>query len=332
MTAFIGRRQFITLLGGAAAGWPLAARAQQSAMPVIGFLHSASHGTSVSFVASLKRGLTEEVGFVEGRDVAIEYRWAQGQYESLPALAAELVRRPVSVIVAGGGPPSALAVKAATSTIPVVFLSGTDPVKLGIVESLNRPGGNLTGVVFFNSALTAKRLELLHELAPSATVIGFLTNPDNPETEPELKDAREAARALGLELKVLSVRNERDIESAFSAPTERRLEGVVTASDPFLGSRHDLVTAQAARHALPAISYVREFAAAGGLASYGNSIPDAYRQAGVYVARILKGVKPGDLPVVQPVKYELVINLKTARALGLMVPQTLLVAADEVIE
>jgi putative tryptophan/tyrosine transport system substrate-binding protein len=214
----------------------------------------------------------------------------------------------------------------------VVFLSGTDPVKLGIVESLNRPGGNLTGVVFFNSALTAKRLELLRELAPSATVIGFLTNPDNPETEPELKDAREAARALGLELKVLSVRNERDIESAFSAPTERRLEGVVTASDPFLGSRHDLVTAQAARHALPAISYVREFAAAGGLASYGNSIPEAYRQAGVYVARILKGVKPGDLPVVQPVKYELVINLKTARALGLMVPQTLLVAADEVIE
>jgi putative tryptophan/tyrosine transport system substrate-binding protein len=264
--------------------------------------------------------------------VAIEYRWAQGQYESLPALAAELVRRPVSVIVAGGGPPSALAVKAATSTIPVVFLSGTDPVKLGIVESLNRPGGNLTGVVFFNSALTAKRLELLRELAPSATVIGFLTNPDNPETEPELKDAREAARALGLELKVLSVRNERDIESAFSAPTERRLEGVVTASDPFLGSRHDLVTAQTARHALPAISYVREFAAAGGLASYGNSIPEAYRQAGVYVARILKGVKPGDLPVVQPVKYELVINLKTARALGLMVPQTLLVAADEVIE
>ena len=189
------RREFITLVGSAVATWPIAAQAQQTAMPVIGFLHSASHGTSVSFVAGLKRGLTEEVGFVEGRDVAIEYRWAQNQYESLPALAAELVRRPVSVIVAGGGPPSALAVKAATSTIPVVFLSGTDPVKLGIVESLNRPGGNLTGVVFFNSALTAKRLELLRELAPSATVIGFLTNPDNPETEPELKDAREAARA-----------------------------------------------------------------------------------------------------------------------------------------
>jgi putative ABC transport system substrate-binding protein len=322
------RREFITLLGGAAT-WPLAAHAQQ---PAIGFLHSASHETSVSFVAGLKRGLMEEAGFVEGQDVAIEYRWAQGRYESLPALAAELLRRPVSVIVAGGGPPSALAVKAATSTTPVVFTSGTDPVKLGIVESLNRPGGNLTGVVFFNSALAAKRLELLRELAPRATVIGFLTNPGNPETPPEVKDARDAARALGLELQVLSVRNERDIDSVFATTTERRLEGLVTASDPFLGSRRDQVAALAARQALPAISYIREFAAAGGLASYGNSISDAYRQAGVYVARILKGAKPGELPVVQPVKFELIINLKTAKALGLTVPLTLLARADEVIE
>ena len=326
------RRELIKLLSGAAVAWPLGARAQQPAMPVIGFLHSASRETSASFVAGLKGGLMEEAGFVEGQNVAIEYRWAQGLYERLPALAAELLRRPVSVIVAGGGPPSALAAKAATSTIPVVFTSGSDPVKLGIVESLNRPGGNLTGVVFFNSPLAAKRLELLRELAPSATVIGFLTNPSNPEAEPEIKDALEAARVLGLELQVLPARNERDIDAVFATVNERRLEGLVMASDPLLGSRRDQVAALAARHAMPAISYVREFVAAGGLASYGNSISEAYRHAGVYVARILKGTKPAELPVVQPTKFELVINLKTARTLGLTVPLTLQAAADEVIE
>ncbi len=332
MAIHIRRREFIFTLGGAAAAWPLAARAQQPSMPVIGFLHSASRETSASFVSGLKRGLMDEAGYVEGENVVIEYRWAQGLYERLPMLAAELLRRPVSVLVAGGGPPSALAAKAATLTTPVVFTSGSDPVKLGIVESLNRPTGNLTGVVFFNSPLAAKRLELLRELAPSATVIGFLTNPSNPEAEPEIKDAREAARALGLELQVLPARNERDIDAVFATLRGRRLDGLVMASDPLLGSRHYQVAALAARHAMPAITHLREFAAAGGLASYGNSIPEAYRHVGVYVARILKGTKPAELPVVQPTKFELVINLKTARALGLTVPLTLQAAADEVIE
>ena len=324
------RRAFLAWLGGAAV-WPLAARAQQP-MPVIGFLHSATSETSASFVAGLKRGLKEEGGFVEGQNVAIEYRWAQGLYERLPALADAFVRRPVSLIVAGGGPPSALAAKAATSTIPIVFTSGSDPVKLGIVESLNRPSGNLTGVVFFNSALVAKRLELLRELAPSASAIGFLTNPRNPEAEPEIKDAREAARALGLDLQILSAGDERDIQMLFASLSARGLSGLVMASDPTLGSLRGQVAALAARHAVPAISNIREFAVAGGLASYGTSISQAYREVGVYAARILKGTKPAELPVVQPTKFELAINLRTARALGLEVPPTLLARADEVIE
>ena len=325
------RREFITLLGSAAAAWPLTGRAQQTAMPVIGFLHSASRETSVSFVAGLKRGL-DEGGFVEGRNVAIEYRWAQGMYERLPALAAELVRRPVSVLVAGGGPPSFFAAKAATSMIPIVFSSGSDPVKLGLVDSLSRPGGHLTGAVHFNSALVAKRLELLLELVPGATAVGLLTNPDNLEAEPEIKDAREAARVLGLELQVLPAASDRDIDAAFATLGERSLAGLVMASDPFLGSRRGQVAALAARHAMPAISNLREFAAAGGLASYGTSISDAYRQVGVYVARILNGAKPADLPVMQPIRFELVINVKTAKALGLTVPPSLLARADEVIE
>jgi putative ABC transport system substrate-binding protein len=328
----LGRREFLTLIGGAAA-WPVAARAQQPATPVIGFLHSASRETSVSFVAGLKRGLEEEAGLVEGRNVAIEYRWGQGRYERLPALATELVRHPVSVLVAGGGPPSALAAKAATSTIPVVFSSGSDPVKLGIVESLNRPGRNVTGVVHFYGALVAKRLELLRELVPGATAVGLLTNPGNPaEAEPDIRAAREAAHVLGLELHVLLAGSERDIDALFATFGERRLAGLVMGADPFLGSRRDQVAALAARHAMPAISNLREFAAAGGLASYGTSIADAYRQVGVYVARILNGAKPAELPVVQPVKFELVINLKTAKALGLEVPPALLARADEVIE
>jgi putative ABC transport system substrate-binding protein len=327
------RRHFISLLGGAVAAWPHAVRAQQPAMPVIGFLHSASRESSVSFVAGLKRGLGEEAGFVEGRNVAIEYRWAEGLYERLPALAAELVRHPVSVLVAGGGPPSALAAKAATSTIPVVFSSGSDPVKLGIVESLNRPSGNITGVVHFYGALVAKRLELLRELVPGATAVGLLTNPSNPaEAEPDIKAAREAAHALRMELYVLPASNERDIDAVFATLSDRRLAGLVMGADPFLGSRRGQVAALAARHVMPVISNLREFAAAGGLASYGTSIADAYRQVGVYVARILNGAKPAELPVVQPVKFELIINLKTAKALGLDVPPSLLVRADEVIE
>jgi putative ABC transport system substrate-binding protein len=327
------RREFIALVGGAAAAWPLAARAQRPAMPVIGFLHSASRETSASFVAGFKRGLEEEAGFVEGQNVAIEYRWAEGQYERLPALAVELVHHPVSVLVAGGGPPSALAAKAATSTIPVVFSSGSDPVKLGIVESLSRPSDNLTGVVHFFSALVAKRLELLRELVPGATAVGLLTNLGNPaEAEPDIKEAREAARALGLELQVLPARSEREIDVVFETLGERRVAGLVMGADPFLGSRRGQVAALAARHAMPVISNLREFAAAGGLASYGTSIADAYRQVGVYVARILNGAKPAELPVVQPVKFELVINLKTAKALGLEVPPTLLARADEVVE
>ena len=301
-------------------------------MPVIGFLHSASRETSVSFVAGLKHGMKEEAGFVEGQNLAIEYRWAQGVYERLPSLAVDLVKRQVSVIVAGGGPPSALAAKAATSTIPVVFTTGSDPVTLGIVEGLNRPGGNLTGVVFFNSALTAKRLELLRELFPSATSVGFLTNPTNPEFEPEIKDAREAASALGLEFQLLPAANDLEVEAAFAIVRERRLAALVMASDPLLGSRREQVAALAARYAIPAISYVREFVQAGGLASYGTSISGAYRQVGVYVARILRGTKPADLPIVQPTKFDLAINLKTAKALGIDVPPTLLARADEVIE
>jgi putative tryptophan/tyrosine transport system substrate-binding protein len=328
----VNRREFITLLGGAAA-WPLTGQAQQAAMPVIGFLHSASRDPSLSFVAGLKRGLEEEAGLVEGRNVAIEYRWAQGDYERLPALAAELVRHPVSVIIAGGGPRSALAAKAATSTIPVVFTSGSDPVKLGVVESLNRPGGNLTGVVFFNGALVVKRLELLRELVPSATRVGLLANPSNPtEAEPQIRDAREAARVLGVELQVLPASSGQDIEAVFSTLSERRLAGLVMSSDPFLGSRRGQVAVFAARHGMPAVSDIREFASAGGLASYGNSISDVYRQVGVYVARILNGAKSAELPVVQPVKFELVINLNTAKALGLEIPPTLLARADEVIE
>jgi putative ABC transport system substrate-binding protein len=328
------RRELIALLGSAVAAWPLAASAQQQQqpVPVIGFLHSASHATSASFVAGLERGLKEEGGFVIGQNASIEYRWAEGAYERLPALAAELVRRPVSVMVAGGGPPSALAAKAATSTIPVVFTSGTDPVKLGIVESLSRPTKNLTGVVFFNSALSAKRLQLLRELAPRIRSVGLLANPGNVEAEPEINDAREAASALGLQLQVLPARSERDIDAVFATAEARRITGLVTASDPFLGSRWHQVATLAARHAIPAISYRRDFAEAGGLVSYATSIPEAYRQVGIYVARILKGAKPAELPVVQPTKFELVINLKAAKALGLTVPPTLLVSADEVIE
>jgi putative tryptophan/tyrosine transport system substrate-binding protein len=330
MAIGIGRRQFISALGSAAVARPLEARAQQQAMPVIGFLSSNSPEPFTKQVAAFRRGLNE-IGFTEGQNVAIEYRWAEGQYDQLPALASDLVRRQVAAIAAGG-PPAARAAKAATTTIPIVFLVGGDPVKSGLVASLSRPGGNVTGVALLINELAPKQLEVLRELIPKATSIGALVNPDNPATETDMKELQGAARAMGLELFILDAKAESDIDAAFATLVQKQAGGLVVVSDPYMFDRRAYIAALATRHALPTIYPLRDFAAAGGLMSYGSSLTDAYRLQGVFVGQILKGATPADLPAQESTKVELVINLKTAKALGLTVPLTLLGRADEVIE
>ena len=331
MTAKMKRREFITLLGGAAAAWPLAARAQQPSMPVIGFLNSASPEPYARMVAAFRQGLNEK-GYVAGQSVAIEYRWAEGRYDRVPEMAGELVRRQVAVIAATGTP-AMLAAKAATTAIPIVFTTGTYPIQLGVVTSLNRPGGNVTGVTTLNVEVAPKRLELARELIPGTSTVAVLINRTNPETETELRIMQTAASALGLQLHVLDASTEHDFDTIFAAlhQTPARVL-VIAGADPFLISRSEQLAELTVRHAIPTIFQFREFVAAGGLISYGGSVTDAYRQAGIYAGRILKGEKPGELPVQQATKVELFVNLKTARTLGLTVPTALLVRADEVIE
>jgi putative tryptophan/tyrosine transport system substrate-binding protein len=323
------RRKFITLLGSTAAAWPLAARAQQT-IPLIGFIYTDQTSSEAApFVAAFHQGL-REAGFIEGQNVAVEYRWAGRQYDRLPAFATEMVHRRVAVII--GNSPPAMAAKTATSTIPIVFFSGTDPVKIGLVASFNRPGGNATGVSFWSAALEAKRLGLLHELLPQATVIAALVDPNFLTTAGQLEDLQNAARALGKQIQVLRASTESELDNGFASLAQQRPDALIVAAAPFFTARRKQLVALADQHRIAAIYSWREFPAAGGLISYGASFTDAFRQVGVYTGRILKGEKPADLPVLQPTKYELIINTTTAKALGLQVPDKLLALADEVIE
>jgi putative ABC transport system substrate-binding protein len=332
MTVTIGRRELLAALGGAAAAtWPLAVRAQQRAVPVIGYLHSGSAGPYAHLVAAFQQGL-KETGTVEGSNVAIEYRWAEGRYDRLSALAADLVGRHVALLVAQGGDPPVLAAKAATATIPIVFTLSSDPVKLGLVASVNRPGGNVTGWWGYTSLLGTKRLELMQQLLPANTSITVLINPNNPNADIDTPELQGAARALGQSISFVKASSEAEIDAVFAALGERRASALLVNTDPFFLARRAQFVALAARHGVPAIYAQREFVTAGGLISYGASLADGYRQVGIYAGRILKGERAADLPVVQPSKFEMAINLKTAKALGVAVPDKVLALADEVIE
>ena len=325
------RREFITLLGGAAVAWPLAARAQQPVMPVIGFLSSASPGPFAGLTAAFRQGL-QETGFVEGRNVSIEYRWAEGKLDRLPTLAAELVRRPVTVIAALGGDVTALAAKAATATIPIVFLHGSDPIKSGLVTSINKPGGNVTGVSLFAGMVDAKRLALLHDLVPQVAMIAVLNNPLVAETEARSKALADAGTTIGVQLRFLNASSNSELDAAFTTIVAEKIGALFVSGSPFFTDRRDQLAALAERHKIPTIYAWRQIVMAGGLMSYGASQSDTYRWAGIYVGRILSGEKPGNLPVLQPTKIEFVINHKTAKALGVEIPNRLMALADEVIE
>jgi putative ABC transport system substrate-binding protein len=331
MAVFIGRRNFIAALGGVSVAWPLAARAQQSAMPVIGFLNGGSSTTFGYLAAAFRQGLSE-TGYVEERNVAIEYRWADEHFDQLPAMAEELVRRNVAVLVATGGDLSARAAKRATDTIPIVFALGADPVAAGFVASINRPGGNATGVNFFTTRLLPKQLELLCQLVPNAAVIALLLNPDSANFDTNTKNGEVAGRALGRQIRVFKAGTEDEINIVFARLIQERVDGLVVPGEPLFTSRRDQLTALVVRNAIPAMFYQREFVAAGALASYGENFADNYRQIGIYAGRILNGEKPANLPVQQPSKFELIINLKTAKALDLTVPLIMQMTADEVIE